>query len=143
MSNSFQIALYRDSVKKLTCGTYQGVVIKAKPILLLSVLSAIERGIVENNQIPHSNEMIEVYKQMFSKYGGNITPFFKPYYYLQFEEFWHLKWKVKEDLSIRPGLAMLRSNIEYAYFDEALWELLQDKSILNEFRSVIENYYLK
>lgn len=143
MSNSFQIALYHDVILKMTCGTYHGVVIKAKPILLLTVIYAIESNVIKNNQIPHSAEIIDLYKQRFRRYSDKVTPFFKPYYYLQFEDFWHLKWKDKEDLTIRPGLSMLRDNIEYAYLDNELWELLQDDGIRNEFRSVIEDYYLK
>lgn len=143
MNRTLKISLYRDSILKMTCGTYHGTVIKAKPILLGVVLSAIDDGLITENKIPLSNEIIELYKRAYSTYGGKITPFFKPYYYLQYEEFWHLKWKVREDKALRPGLTMLRENVEYAYLDNELWELLQDETIRNEFRSVIENYYLK
>ncbi len=143
MSNSFQITIYRDSVLKITCGIHLQRVIKAKPILLITVLSAIENGLIRDNRIPYDAPFVQLYKQTHNKYGEKITPFFKPYYYMQYEDFWHLKWKTKEDLSVRPSMSMLNEYIEYAYLDNALWDLWQDQTIRDEFRSIIESNFLK
>ena len=40
-------------------------------------------------------------------------------------------------------MAMLRQNIEYAYLDNALWDMLQDLVICDNFRNSIEDHYLK
>lgn len=143
MSNSFQITIYRDSVLKITCGIHLQRVIKAKPILLITVISAIENGLIRDNRIPYDTPFVKLYKQTHNKYGEKITPFFKPYYYMQYEDFWHLKWKTKEDLSVRPSMSMLNEYIEYAYLDNALWDLWQDQTIRDEFRSIIESNFLK
>lgn len=143
MSNSFQITIYRDSVLKITCGIHLQRVIKAKPILLITVLSAIENGLIRDNRIPYDAPFVKLYKQTHNKYGEKITPFFKPYYYMQYEDFWHLKWKTKEDISVRPSMSMLNEYIEYAYLDNALWDLWQDQTIRDEFSSIIESNFLK
>lgn len=143
MNNSFQIAIYRDSMLKITCGVHLQHVIKAKPILLIALISAIEKGIIRDNRITHDEEFVKLYKQVHNDYGEKVTPFFKPYYYMQYEDFWHLKWKGQEDLSIRPSMSMLKDYIDYAYLDNALWDLWQDIAIRDNFRSIIENNYLK
>ena len=37
---------------------------------------------------------------------------------------------------------LIRENVEYAYFDNALWDLVQDQEMRNHFRTIIENCYL-
>ena len=42
-----------------------------------------------------------------------------------------------------PSPKFIKENIEYAFLDDGLWDLLQDKSVRNGFRELIISYYLK
>jgi putative restriction endonuclease len=75
--------------------------------------------------------------------GEAVTPFFKPFYYLQFDGFWHLKGKTDNVKTDRPSPKFLRENIDYAYLDNALWDLLQEASIREHFKLIIESHHLK
>ena len=52
----------------------------------------------------------------------------KPFWHLESDGFWHLNYKGEcLSKSRTPSMAWLKSNVEFAYFDEALWILLQNK----------------
>lgn len=57
------------------------------------------------------------------------------------EPFYHIKWKKQQDrLPHDSSSKFIRENVEYAYFDNALWDLLQDKETRDYFReSIIKN----
>lgn len=143
MTNSVQKDLYSDIIRKIRCGSYQGKMIKAKPILMYSVINMIENGIVLNNKIPFDVNSEKVYQDTFTYFGINATPYFKPFYYLQYDGLWHLEWKAKVKASERPSAKLIRENVKYAYLDNALWDLLQEKEMRDYFRRIIENHYLK
>lgn len=92
MTNTFQKELYSDFIRKIRCGSYHGRVILAKPILLYSVINLIENNVVFNNRIPFDVATEDEYKNTFIYFGARITPCFKPFYYLQYDGFWHLEW---------------------------------------------------
>lgn len=140
---TFHKELYSDMIMKIKCGSYQGQKIKAKPILLYSVVLMIEEGLVNDNRIYFNKSSEKFYKKLFASYGGTITPYFKPFYYLQFDTFWHLKGKTDIIKTERPSTKYLRENVEYAFFDNALWGLLQEASIREHFKSLIELHHLK
>lgn len=142
--NTLVKQLYIDSIRQLNRGNYRGIISNAKPYLLISILDAISDLCVKDNTI-YMDDIKPYYQATNAKYSPDIkpSPLSYPFYHLGAESFYHLQWRnapIKKDA---PSGKFVRDNIEYAYFDEALWELLQDKSILNEFRTVIENYYLK
>lgn len=69
--------------------------------------------------------------------------FFKPFYYLQFDGFWHLKEKRGNVKTNRPSPRFIRENIEYAFLDNALWDLLQEASFREHFKLIIESHHMK
>lgn len=141
--STFHKELYSDMILKIKCGSYHGQTIKAKPILLYAVICMVEKGLVKDNRIFFNKSTEEFYKNVFIFYGFSITPFFKPFYYLQFDGFWHLKAKNDNLKAERISSKYIRDNIEYAYLDNALWDLLQDASIRAYYKSIIESYHLK
>ena len=42
-----------------------------------------------------------------------------------------------------PSGKFLTENVDYAYLDDTLWELLQDKDIREEYKEAIITHYLK
>ena len=139
---SLQAQTYRDILLTITRGSYRGIFINAKPILVLTIIDAIEKDTVKNNKIYFSKELLEAYKQLTKEHGLQITPLFKPFYYLSYESFWHLKWKTVAYNEQHPSPKFLRENIDYAYLDNALWDILQDQETRDLFRKSIEDYYL-
>jgi len=142
MINSIQIEMYRDILLSINRGTYQGRPINAKPLLLLAIFDAIECKKIANNKI-FFDPMESVYSEVSKEQGAKKTPLFKPYYYLQFDQVLHLHWKTKPYDEKHPSTKFIRDNIDYAYLDNALWDLLQDKETRDYFRKTIEDYYLK
>ena len=84
----------------------------------------------------------ESYERLQKKYSAT-TPYQYPLYFLENESFYHLKWKNGRIKIHTPSAKLIRENVEYAYFDNALWDLVQNQEMRNHFRTIIENYYLK
>lgn len=141
--NTLLIELYSDMILKIKCGSYQGRKVKAKPILLYSIIQMIEDGVIADNRVYFNKLSEEFYKKAFMSLGEAITPYFKPFYYLQFDGFWHLKEKTTVDKIDRPSAKSIRENIDYAFFDYALWDLLQEADVRKQFKSIIESHHLK
>lgn len=62
------------------------------------------------------------------------------------EEFYHIKWNagvVPPRQAQSPSGKFLTENVDYAYLDDTLWELLQDKEIREEYKEAIITHYLK
>jgi putative restriction endonuclease len=103
-----------------------------KPILLLSVIEMIGLGILHNNEIPLSGELIATFLNLWS----HLEPIRKPniglpFYHLISDGFWHYKMKsgfeslLTAKVQVRSPQA-IRQTVEYAYLDSELWELLQN-----------------
>lgn len=133
--------MYRDFFLSLRCQYSEGKLNLAKPLLLLAMLRLIDNGSVKNNVF--SFEIIQKEYNQLQK-GYNVkAPCHYPVYYMDSEEFYHLKWN-KDVIKVRvPSTKFIRNNILYAYFDNALWELLQEDQIRENFTSSIINFYLK
>lgn len=135
--------IYSDMICRIKCGSYQGKLIKAKPLLLLTIINLIEKNMVENNMFLFDKTTEEEYKQLFTVLGEKSTPFFKPFYYLQFDGFWHFNWLPKKRETNKPSAKFIKESINNAYLDNALWDLLQEQEMRDHFRSIIETHYLK
>lgn len=142
MMSNIQLDMYRDLLLSIQRGTYQGQPINAKPILLLAIFNSIEKGEIVNNKI-YFDQIEPSYSVFFHENKIKKTPLFKPFYYLQFDSILHLKWKSRAYEEKHPSSRFIRNNIEYAYFDNALWDILQDKGTRDYFRKSIEDFYLK
>lgn len=143
MMSTFHKELYSDMILKIKCGSYQGYKIKAKPILFYSVILMIDEGVILENRIYPNKTSEEFYEKVFIKFEEKVTPFFKPFYYLQYDGFWHLKGNVNDIKTNRPSYKYICENVEYAFIDNALWDLLQIEENREHFKSIIESHYLK
>lgn len=103
-----------------------------KPILLLSVIEMIGLGILHNNEIPLSGELIATFLNLWSY----LEPIRKPniglpFYHLISDGFWHYKMKsgfeslLTAKVQVRSPYT-IRETVEYAYLDSELWGLLQN-----------------
>ncbi|MDJ1471882.1 HNH endonuclease [Cytophagaceae bacterium NT2B1] len=113
--------------KKMTSG-----VAPHKPVLLLSVIQAFEKGLIGSTHIPITPELIGLFKSNWNllvKSPDWSPTFALPYYHLKSEPFWELVPNAGYEtwihqVSTRPSLANLNIAVAYASIDEELCELL-------------------
>lgn len=135
-------SFYKNAFLSITRGNHKGVIINAKPIYYLTIIDRIEKGLIQNNRIYFTAEIQKDYVCNSKIYQPDVTPtpFFKPFFYSKSEHFYHIKTKtpLKER---RLSNMYIRDNVEYAYLDNALWDLLQDPKYRNHLRSAIVKHF--
>lgn len=119
----------------------------AKPVLILSIITLIEKG-KTINQFTYE-EIEPIYKGIFGKYfiqaqQQNLTNLHYPYYFLKTEMFWHLVWLNAEDKTDSPSRAWLERNTKYAFIDQELWILLSHPTYRENLKTfIIEKKIIK
>ena len=119
-----------------------------KPILLLSVLDAIERGFITSERIYITIELQALFRSnwnMFVK-TPHKRKFALPFYHLSNEPFW--------DISLLPGKSLpltskksiksfnsLNESISYALIDKDLFFYLSNPAYREEFRNLLMQEY--
>jgi putative restriction endonuclease len=104
-----------------------------KPTLLLCVIELAQQGLLTENRIRLTPELITA----FLKYWALLAPpqrrsdISLPFWHLASSKFWHLKARPGFDTVIssgsRPGtIAALQQVVAYAFLDDELFLLLQD-----------------
>ena len=77
-----------------------------------------------------------------SQFDGT-TEINKPFWHLESDGFWHLNYPGERlSKSKTPSKAWLKDNVEFAYFDESLWILLQNKVWRTKLRDYIIEHKL-
>lgn len=134
---------YENTILSITRGNHNGVPINAKPIYFITLIDLIGKGEIQNNKIFFSSELQKAFVATSKHFQPDLmpTPLFKPFYYSSSETFYHLQ--VKKPLKTK-GLSnmYIRENVEYAYLDNALWDLLQNAN--NRFRlrlAIVKHFF--
>ena len=146
---------YKSILLQTKRGNSHGVFSNAKPAYLLSIIDAIEVGCIVGNKILYENiELQELYKSDFRKYqygegllfkaNVNITPYSLPFFHLNAEPYYHIKWKenvTPPRQAQSPSNKYLRNNVEFSFLDNELWTLLQDANFRKSMRQAIINKF--
>lgn len=142
-SGSFKLQYYRTSLIQTKRGNCMGRIINAKPIFLIALFDEIEKGGVTDNKILFDSVLRVCYEKYYSTYEPEmrITPFYKPFFHLQTDGYWHIIWKDATE-NKNPSDKNLRENVKYATLDNALWDLLQDEPSRLVLRDVVINHFL-
>ena len=128
-----------------------------KPLLLLSVIDLVERGVIDSNCIELSDALVRTFDANTKKYIG-VSMIFKPnigqpFYHMQNEPFWHLVESVYgqsmaaesieeyKKKTVVYSLGRLRSDYVYAQIDQELFELLQDQTVRARLRVLLISKY--
>ncbi len=106
-----------------------------KPIMILSLISNIETGLIKSNKIFITPELVGVFKNLWSnlvKSERHHCIFAMPFYHLRTEAFWKLIAKKGFENTVQSKIAMksfsnLQSAINYAEIDIELYEFLNNK----------------
>lgn len=142
--DSLKLRYYRSALIKTKRGNGRGKIINAKPIFLIALFDQIEKGAIKSNNILYDDCLKECYEQYYLKFEPemNITPFNKPFFYLQSDGYWHIEWENESHIK-SPTAKYLRENVKYATLDNDLWELLQNPKSRNVLREAIIRYFMQ
>lgn len=139
---------YTKQIMSIRQAKIHGEIIVAKPVLLLAIIDGVEANVFRNNQFALNDWLEGRYKMLMSKYAkesqfDDLTGIEKPFWHLETDGFWHLNYSGEHiSKSNTPSKAWLKENVDYAYFDEALWILLQNKEWRLKLRDYIVEYKL-
>jgi putative restriction endonuclease len=137
---------------KLDARTVGGVRLESpyKPALLLAVLEGIEEGLIRDNRIEITPELIAAFKaycQLLSPGPEYVScPFQLPFFHLQSSGFWHLQARPGRELVLTSSRSVrsfghLREVIAYAWLDAPLWELIQQPVTREDIRQALLTRY--
>ena len=139
---------YTKRVMSIRQAKIHGEIIVAKPVLMVAIIDAIDSNVFTNNQIVINDWLEGRYKILMQKYAKDSqfddkTEIDKPFWHLESDDFWHLNYQGERlSKSRTPSKAWLKENVEFAYFDEPLWILLQNKEWRIQFRYYIIEHKL-
>ena len=122
-----------------------------KPILLLSIIDLLDRHVLNQNEVPLSNDLIGTFGRFFDvvREKDDRPSIENPFFHLSGDGFWHLQPAPGQERIYRegaasgsPGVAELRRRVAYGTFDERLWNLLSDPGSRHQLReALIARYF--
>ena len=124
---------YTKRIMNIRQAKIHGETIVAKPVLMVAIIDGIEANLFRNNQFAINDWLEGRYNMLMSLYAKDSqfddkTGIEKPFWHLETDGFWHLNYQGEQlGKSHTPSKAWLKDNVEFAYFDEPLWILLQNK----------------
>lgn len=136
---------YTKQIMNIRQAKIHGETIVAKPVLMVAIIDAIDSNVFTNNQFVINDWLEGHYKMLMSLYAKDSqfddkTEIDKPFWHLETDGFWHLNYQGERISKSRtPSKAWLKENVEFAYFDEPLWILLQNR----EWRMQLRNYIIE
>lgn len=116
-----------------------------KPILLISIIESIEAGDIGENKIEITPELIARFKDNWNRLvKSNIFQpnFSLPFFHMKSEGFWHLHTFYSKEILVTSSnsiksFAQLKDSVEYAYFDDVLYEVLQQPKAREEIYQIL------
>jgi len=139
---------YQKRIESIRQHRIKGETIIAKPVFVVAIIDAIDSNVFTNNQFAINDWLEGRYNLLMSQYAKDSqfddkTSIDKPFWHLESDGFWHLNYQ-GERLSKghTPSKAWLKDNVEFAYFDESLWILLQNKVWRTKLRDYIIEHKL-
>lgn len=128
------IIKYSTHFKKLRCAYVKGMgMAPHKPILLLSIIQLIAKGVITSNRIFITADLILAFKQNWNLLvETNHTPNFAlPFFHLRSEPFWYLVAKPGKEIETTSSKSIksfksLKESIAFAEIDRDLFFTLQE-----------------
>ena len=136
---------YTKRILNIRQARIHGETIIAKPVLMVAIIDAIDSNIFTNNQFIINDWLEGRYKMLMTQFVKDSqfedkTEIDKPFWHLESDGFWHLNYQGERLSKGRtPSKAWLKENVDFAYFDEPLWILLQNK----KWRMLLRDYIIE
>ena len=122
-----------------------------KPALLLSIIDLLDRGLIRDNAVPLSEELVATFKRYFSvvKERDDKPSIENPFYFLSGDKFWRVVRQGESEPIYREGyasggssVAQLRRQNAVGHFDDGLWALMSDAVARHQLReALIARYF--
>ena len=125
-------AHYSKSIMNIRQAKIHGEVMVAKPVLLLAIIDGIDADIFLSNEFQLTEWLEKRYKMLMVQYTENSqfdkpTDISNPFWHLHSDGFWHLQCIEEGQEGVTPSKRWLKEKVSFAYFDDDLWFLLQNK----------------
>ena len=143
---------YVDVFRNLSTGVQNGKKLPHKALLLLSILTLIENGTITENKIHLDKSIANTFASTWGNYLQNnkIPSVWIPFWYMKSEPFWHFKALADENIlqnllcfAGHPSVGQMRGVIKYAYVDEQLFSLMQDREEGSKLKEALIDTYLR
>ncbi|MGK7923151.1 MAG: HNH endonuclease [Trichodesmium sp.] len=135
------LAYYCQRFSELKASQKLGSKAEYKPILILSVIDLITQGLINNNQINVSKELISTFNKNWDILSSGIykgkNRLYLPFHFLESEGFWHIEYKNNSLKRVPSSIKKLKEEVEYASLDPELFELLQDQNSRKELIDIL------
>jgi putative restriction endonuclease len=119
-------------------------------------MDAIYEGTIIGNKIMFENDVLKDLYIRNSKYyqtspgslhraNASITPYNLPFFHLGAEPYYHIKWKegvIPPPQAQSPSNKYLKGNVDFAFLDNELWDLLHDETLRLELRNALIEKFL-
>ena len=145
-------ASYVEIFRNLSTGVQNGKKLPHKAVLLLSILTLVENVTITENKIHLDKIIANTFASTWGEYLHNTkTPsVWIPFWYMKSEPFWHFKALADENIlqnllcfAGHPSVGQMRNVIKYAYVDEQLFSLMQDREERLKLKKVLIETYLR
>lgn len=151
---------YRDCFSNLHTAQARRLPAPHKPLLLLSVIDLVERGVISSNKIELSDVLVRAFKANANRLIGHSIVFRpnigQPFYHLQHEPFWSLVPVFQAgdiEMAAEGGanygrkrvvysLKGLREQYKYALIDQELFALLKIEDVRAKLRTLLISNYI-
>ena len=140
MTKDIIVRYYSNVLLAIKCAHVAGRLALAKPALLIGTIDAIGKKRVSKNKLFYEN-LKKAYSDVCREFSIKETPMSYPYYFLASENFWNLQWNCNPVKTKAPSEKMLHDKVDYAYLDNALWDLLQDAENREQLRDAIVKHF--
>lgn len=134
------VEYYKDLFKHMRTSSYHNIKAPHKFILLLSVISLIDKGTLKSNKIILNKDLESCFNSLWNQYVGNnkffICNIAMPFWHMKNEHFWHLlinKGYKIENITSKYSKNVLRkqTNVE---LDKQLFDILLDTTKRKEIK---------
>lgn len=142
-SENKNLAYYSYCFSQLKVGkNKQGRDALNQPILLLSVIDLITQGLLKENHISISDELINIFKKYWSVLTSDAfedVNFAIPFFHLKNKEpkFWHVTFSEQYAGGRAQTINTLRRDVDSAKIDDELFNLLQDRNSRKELIDIL------
>jgi putative restriction endonuclease len=119
-----------------------------KPVLLLSVLQAIQSNLINDQRIYITPELVALFKTIWSQLviTNHDCRISYPFYYLKSDKFWHLVpnhgiENIDQMGAIMKTFSNLNAAVNHAFIDDDLFFLMQDQRSNNILQQILLDKY--
>jgi putative restriction endonuclease len=143
------LTTYIRKFSKLRVDRSKGEPAPHKAILLLSIIDSIQQREITENKIYISPELVARFKDNWHKLEVNnkfTSNFALPFYHLKNEGFWFFRTILGREILLTSShsiksFAQLKEVVDYAYFNEELFQLLSNQHTGNILKHVLITAY--